>query len=281
MKSKLVVNNFDLSDKVVQATREKISISVDGGKHIPVFTEEQVTPEVDVNVTSEVEFDTYISWVIQSPQPPTPSWSTTLDGVLYSNGTPQYADATQIGDNEIYVVYLVYASTSTTRTKVSKLVQFSPSLPEYFEIRGTLTVKCTDISGQSGHLVGSTTLFVGFCDNGDFYSTDNHIGIAVVADNSYSAIKAIGFGDSEDFNDSEYRVTYYQPTDKTISFLIRKTSGGWYAEFTDGNTTKSVSGSGTIDPEQFIVYYTEQQSSNGSGVVKMESDITIESITQL
>ena len=64
MKSKLVVNNFDLSDKVVKATREKVSISVDGGKHIPVFTEEQVTPTVDVNVTSEVEFDTSIVWQV-------------------------------------------------------------------------------------------------------------------------------------------------------------------------------------------------------------------------
>jgi|GEM_PF-4611122 len=66
MKSRLKVKNLDLSDKVVTATRKKVSVNTSDEMHVPKFTEEQVTPTVDVNVTSEVEFDTYISWVISS-----------------------------------------------------------------------------------------------------------------------------------------------------------------------------------------------------------------------
>ena len=68
MKSRLVIENLDLSDKVIQATREKVSINASDG--MPEFIEEQVTPTVDVNVTSEVEFDTHVKWAINKKLTP-------------------------------------------------------------------------------------------------------------------------------------------------------------------------------------------------------------------
>ena len=64
MKSRLGVKNLDLSSKVIKAIREKVSIGTVNGKRTLKFIEEQVTPAINDNATSEVEFDTSIVWQV-------------------------------------------------------------------------------------------------------------------------------------------------------------------------------------------------------------------------
>jgi len=181
-------------------------------------------------------------------------YTITLNGVIYSSGALTYASSSQVNDKTLQFEHGIWNNAAGTENKEAKKILFSPDLPETFEMTGTLSVSCDD-SKVEGIGMAAPYLFTGFSDNGDISSTTNKVGIIVDVTTDWIKVFCTAFG----INSSAIELS--QPVSQSFTWKIQKTASGWYVEISNGVTTVSAEGSGTIDPEQFIAHYGEMLTS--------------------
>jgi len=177
-------------------------------------------------------------------------YTVTLNGVIYSSGALTYASSSQVNDKTLQFEHGIWYSSTTAEESESKQIIFTPELPATFEMTGTLSVSCDDyrVEGQG---IESPLLFIGFSDNGDISSTPNIAGIIIAVTSKFIHIYSIAF---ETYS---ALIELLQPVSQAFTWKIQKTASGWYVEVSDGVTTVSAEGTGTINPEQFIAHYGE------------------------